>query len=719
MPGSALAAAGLALAALLLATGLLSPLQRLASDGLVRLAAASPPAPPPGLPDVALVALDPQSLRVFPDWPWSRELYARALERLDAAGARAVGFDIDFSTPRDPSGDAHFTAEVARSGRVVLAAFRQQQELPGGGALEIANLPFPALARSAAALGSVLMPVDPDGVVRLAPRGSSVNGRELASLAEAALAVALHEPAGPRAGGRFRVDYRRAQPAIPVLSIADVIEGRFDAGVVAGRVVLIGATAAEFQDLWPTPLGPARPGVWIQAVALRTLAAERAGLPVLREAPAAAVLLAAAVLCAAAAGLGRLSPGRRAAGAALLLPGALVASVALTRQSGWLLDPVVPLGAAAVQYALGLERVRERLGRVAAQRERSLATLLRVGEAATTPAAASPLEVALALLGDVVDASGVALLRAAPGVGLDGRRLEWRRRGDAPIGAAEAAEAALDARATRVFEGALPGAPSRRGVAAYTPLFAGELAVGVLVVEREGGEALDAMQLRTISTVGTQIALTAENLRLLDGLRQTFDSSIEAIASAVEARDGYTEMHCRRLAVFAVAMAERLGLAPEEIEAIRLGALLHDVGKIGIRDEVLLKPDRFSGPERAEMERHAAIGHRIVEGIHGLTSTTASCVRHHHERWNGCGYPDGLAAEEIPLGARIVAIVDVWDALSTARPYKPAYPQERVRELLRKERGEQFDPDLVELFLAILDEQGEEMLALLDAGRAA
>jgi HD-GYP domain-containing protein (c-di-GMP phosphodiesterase class II) len=155
------------------------------------------------------------------------------------------------------------------------------------------------------------------------------------------------------------------------------------------------------------------------------------------------------------------------------------------------------------------------------------------------------------------------------------------------------------------------------------------------------------------------------------------------------------------------------------VEAIRLGALLHDVGKIGIRDEVLLKPGRFDADERKEMQRHADLGHRIVLPIHGLTATTAACVRHHHERWDGLGYPDRLAGQEIPLGARIVALVDVWDALSTARPYKEAYPQEKVIGILQKGRGTNFEPALVDLFLEILEDEGGEMLALTRSGSAA
>ncbi len=710
----ALALAGVvaALAAAVLATDVAAPLQRLVADAWVRRAAAHPPGLPREIPDVAVVALDPRSLRAFPEWPWPRRLYADAVRRLDAAGASAIAFDIDFSTPRDPQDDTRFARSIAASGRVVLASFRQLQQLEGVGAVEIANRSIPAFAEGAAAVGSVLMPLDPDGVVRHAPRSSQIAGRAAPSLAAAALAVALREPASSPAPGELLVDYRRSRPQPPVLSIADVIEGRFDPRDVAGRVVMIGATAAEFQDLWATPLGPAQPGVWIQALAYRTLAAERAGAATLARAPLPLELALAALVSLLAASLGGASQPRRLACLALLAGGLLAAAFWMLVWRGLRIDPLVPVGVVGAHYVLGLERVRRRFGQRLEARELSLSALFRVGEAAAGPGASGGLDVALALLGDVVDASGVALLRASPDGRLDGRRIDWQRRHAEEIGDLETAAAVLAARRLRLCP------RGARGLAVYAPLHAGDSAVGVLVVERDTPEALDETQLRTIATVGAQLALSAENLRLIDELRGTFDSSIEAIASAVEARDGYTESHCRRLALFSACMAGRLGLDGAEIERIRLGALLHDVGKIGVRDEILLKPGRFSEAEMAEMRRHADVGHRIIRGIAGIHDTTCACVRHHHECWDGSGYPDGLAGEEIPLGARIVTVVDVWDALSTARPYKPAYPQPLVRSMLRKGRGAEFDPALVDLFLDVLDEEGEEMLAFVGDGRA-
>jgi HD-GYP domain-containing protein (c-di-GMP phosphodiesterase class II) len=495
----------------------------------------------------------------------------------------------------------------------------------------------------------------------------------------------------------------------------DVLEGRFDPGDVAGRIVLVGATAVEFQDLWTTPIGPAQPGVLIQALAARTLAARRAGLPILRAVPTPVEIAFALLLTLVAGMLGALSHTHRSLGLAFLGLATPAGCLLLLVGGGWLLDPVVPLGILASHHVLGLESVRRRFGRGIAERELSLATLSELGEAtAGGPPESGGLDLALELIGELAQASGVGLLRSAGQASLDAAGLNWRRRpGAEAVGDPETAERVLASGALRLFEGRIPGRAGTAGSAVYLPLRARNQAIGVLVVERDAGAPISPNELRTIATAGAQLALSAQNLSLVDDLRRSFATSIIAIATAVEARDGCTELHCERLAAFSVAVGERLELREDELEAIRLGALLHDVGKIGIPDQILLKPGSLTPTERKTMESHTLIGERIVKAIHGIHDRTVECVRHHHERWDGGGYPDGLAGEAIPLGARIVGVVDVWDALSTKRPYKQARTGAAARQALAKGRGVQFDPELVDVFVRVLDGEGQELLALL------
>ena len=249
---------------------------------------------------------------------------------------------------------------------------------------------------------------------------------------------------------------------------------------------MIGATAAEFQDLWSTPLGPARPGVWIQAIAYRTLAAEQAGLPVLAAPGRGVALLLAALLGVdrrvALAAAAR-SPQRRARDARRRLAARRLSALVVSR--GVLLACVVPLGQLAAHYVLGLERVRQRFQRRLVERERSLVTLFSVGEATAAPASGDVLGVALSLLGDVVGASGVALLRASPTGELDGRRVDWGAAAAAARSATKRRPRAVCAR--RTCASTRDGAPGRSGAgcAVYAPLFAGDVPVGVLVVERQ------------------------------------------------------------------------------------------------------------------------------------------------------------------------------------------------------------------------------------------
>jgi putative two-component system response regulator len=183
------------------------------------------------------------------------------------------------------------------------------------------------------------------------------------------------------------------------------------------------------------------------------------------------------------------------------------------------------------------------------------------------------------------------------------------------------------------------------------------------------------------------------------------ESVIFALAAAVEAQDPYTEKHLQRMASLSERLAQAAGLDPEHVVSVRYASILHDVGKIGVNEAILRKPGPLTEEEWAEVREHPVIGIRIVQSMH-LAQQIAPIVRGHHEHWDGRGYPDGLKGKEIPIGARIVALVDAYDAMSTDRSYRAALPPEVIRVELEQNAGKQFDPDLTALLLRLLEEDG-------------
>jgi diguanylate cyclase (GGDEF)-like protein/putative nucleotidyltransferase with HDIG domain len=179
-------------------------------------------------------------------------------------------------------------------------------------------------------------------------------------------------------------------------------------------------------------------------------------------------------------------------------------------------------------------------------------------------------------------------------------------------------------------------------------------------------------------------------------------SAVYALVSVVEARDPYVYGHSRKVNTYAVALAEAIGLSPDEVSKVSTAALLHDIGKIGIPDKVLNKKGKLDEENWQAVKAHAKLGANIASNIPNLVPCVSS-ILYHHERWDGGGYPEGLKGEEIPIGARILAIADTFEAMTAARPYRPAFPRAEVIKELRKDAGSKFDPKLVEVFVDLIE----------------
>jgi putative nucleotidyltransferase with HDIG domain len=186
-------------------------------------------------------------------------------------------------------------------------------------------------------------------------------------------------------------------------------------------------------------------------------------------------------------------------------------------------------------------------------------------------------------------------------------------------------------------------------------------------------------------------------------LRSSYMATVRALSNAVEARDAYTGKHAERVAAYGLAIARSLQLPLADTPEIEFGFILHDIGKVAIPDAILFKPDELTVEERALMQQHPVIGAEIVSDI-AFLGEASQVVRSHHERWDGHGYPDSLVEEEIPLPARVFAVADVLDALTTDRPYRRASKLSLARRMITEESGSQFDPRVIAAFELIPDD---------------
>ena len=248
-----------------------------------------------------------------------------------------------------------------------------------------------------------------------------------------------------------------------------------------------------------------------------------------------------------------------------------------------------------------------------------------------------------------------------------------------------------------------------RGCYLMVPFRIREEILGVLCVSSPDIDSKSAHEyLFLLHVLSERASLTIENILLYDSLFMNLHATLRALVRSLEAKDPYTKLHSERVTQWAVAIAKKMNCTDEEIESLTFAGHLHDIGKIGIRDQILMKPGRLTKEEYEIIKTHPVIGAEIV-GHLGLLKVETSIIRHHHERWDGKGYPDGLKGTDIPKLSRILAVADTYDAITSRRPYRDAMPDRFAYEEIKRNSGTQFDPAVVEAFSSLIEEKMEQI----------
>jgi len=223
--------------------------------------------------------------------------------------------------------------------------------------------------------------------------------------------------------------------------------------------------------------------------------------------------------------------------------------------------------------------------------------------------------------------------------------------------------------------------------------------VGVIYVDRiTGSRGFGERDLKVLTAIGNQAGIAIHRAQLARRVETLFSDTVRTLVNVIEVKDEYTLGHSERVTAVALRVGELLGLSKGELRILRLGGLLHDLGKIAINLEVLRKPGTLSQSEYSQIQEHAALGAKIVDRIDNA-GEIAAAMRHHHERWDGTGYPAKLAGESIPKLARILAVGDAFDAMCSDRPYRKALTEEEIVAEFQKNQGTQFDPHMAEVFV--------------------
>ncbi len=245
-----------------------------------------------------------------------------------------------------------------------------------------------------------------------------------------------------------------------------------------------------------------------------------------------------------------------------------------------------------------------------------------------------------------------------------------------------------------------------KGETITIPLFGKERNIGFITIKFSEGRKTKEEEIKFLEVFATQVGLGIENANLFELVKNSYLNSIRALVNALEAKDAYTKGHSEQVAYYSFLIGKRLGLTDGELKILRTASYLHDIGKLGIRDTILLKPGPLNKEEMELVRKHLEIAAKILEPL-GLKSEEMNACLYHHERIDGMGYPKGLKNKEIPLFAKILSVADAYSAMISDRPYRKRLTKEEAITELKRCAGEQFDGDIVNVFVKLLKEENE------------
>jgi len=371
-----------------------------------------------------------------------------------------------------------------------------------------------------------------------------------------------------------------------------------------------------------------------------------------------------------------------------------------------------------------LEGMAGEIGRRRAETEerlRAMEAMNRIDKAVLSTVTRSELlERVAGIVNGYLDADSVAVaLRDSVRAGwvlaaLSGERAAAGRDGNAkilPLVADEFIDSETTLRITGYFEESIAASPPGFGFFAYdvmgasggrivsVPLYVDGKFLGALAVVLRTDVPLSPDARRTISMLADQTAVAVRSILEREEKEENFLGILTALTRSIDAKSAWTAGHSERVAEKALSLGRQLQMSERELGELRIAAILHDAGKLGVRESVLDKPGKLDPGEYDEIKRHPVLGGRILEGIRSFEGVVPAIV-HHHERWDGGGYPDGLSGEAIPLAARIITVADVWDAITDDRPYRAGFPRAEAIRFMEEQSGRMFDPRLVRLFLS-------------------